>query len=210
MQGQGGPKAGPPAQEHRLMVATGDTHHNEALLVERCLGGDTRAFEALAERYYRPVSAFLYKRLQQIDLVEDLTQETFLQAFRSLRTGARPQYFSSWLFGIAHNVSGKWLRRRRPVLFDPADPPDTPAVAGDLTIREEREEQQKQLALLDAGLASLPEDVRRVVEMKHRHGRTCEQIATDLGRPVGTIKSLLSRAYRNLRDRLRRAGEDGP
>jgi RNA polymerase sigma-70 factor (ECF subfamily) len=192
------------------MIAADDTQQEEALLVQRCLGGDTRAFEALAERYYRAVSAFLFRRVDRFDVVEDLAQETFLQAFRSLQTGQRPQHFSSWLFGIAHNISGKWLRRRRPVLFDPADPPRTLTVAPELAIHEELEEQQKRLALLDVGLASLPEEIRQVLHLKHTDGRTCEQIARDLGRPVGTIKSLLSRAYRTLRDRLRPAGEDRP
>jgi RNA polymerase sigma-70 factor, ECF subfamily len=191
-------------------MSSGDSRWDETQLVQRCLAGDTGAFQSLTERYYRPVSSFLYKRLQRVDVVEDLAQETFLEAFRSLKTGQRPLHFSSWLFGIAHNVCGKWLRRKRPVLFDPAQPPDLVASDPEFVALEELEEQQKRLAELDAGLASLPEEIRQLLDMKHKHGRTCEQIAGDLGRPVGTIKSLLSRAYKTLRERLRPAGEDRP
>jgi RNA polymerase sigma-70 factor (ECF subfamily) len=186
-----------------------DSRWDDSLLVQRCLSGDGGAFQSLAERYYRPISSFLYKRLQRIDVVEDLAQETFLEAFRSLKTGQRPLHFSSWLFGIAHNLCGKWLRRKRPVLFDPAEAPEVAAGEPEFAAQEELEEQQKRLAELDAGLTSLPDEVRRVLEMKHKHGRTCDQIAADLGRPSGTIKSLLSRAYKALRDRLRPNGEDG-
>jgi RNA polymerase sigma-70 factor (ECF subfamily) len=182
---------------------------DERDLVERSLQGDAAAFGALAGHYYRPVGAFLLKRLGRADLVEDLVQETFLEAFRALRAGRRPEHFSSWLFGIAHNRCGKYLRRKRPVLFGD-DPPVEAAVPDELDARAELEEQEKLLRSLDAGLADLPEETRRLLQLKHQHGKTCEQIATELGRPVGTVKSLLSRTYKVLRARLGFAGEDGP
>jgi RNA polymerase sigma-70 factor (ECF subfamily) len=180
----------------------------EVDLVRRSTGGDAGAFQALAQRYYRPVAAFLLRRLGRPDVVEDLTQETFLEAFRALGEGARPERFSSWLFGIAANRAGKWLRRRRPVLFDPAAPPEQPAVEPELAALEEQEETKHLLELLDRELAGLPDQTRRLLHMKHQRGLTCEQIAAELGRPAGTVKSLLSRTYRLLRDRLRPAGED--
>jgi RNA polymerase sigma-70 factor (ECF subfamily) len=182
----------------------------ERELVERSLRGDAEAFSTLAGRYYRPVGAFLLKRVGRSDVVEDLAQETFLEAFRSLRDGRRPETFSSWLFGIAANCAGKWLRRKKPVLFDPSAPPTTPATPPELDARAELEEQQKRLAALDAGLAHLPDDLRQLLDMKHRRGLTCEQIAAELGRPTGTITSLLSRTYKLLRERLTPAGSDGP
>jgi RNA polymerase sigma-70 factor (ECF subfamily) len=174
----------------------------EADLVARCLAGDTGAFEALATRYYRPVAAFLLRRVGRPDVVEDLAQETFLEAFRALRDGRRPDNFVSWLFGIAHNRAGKYLRRRKPTLFDPDAPPELPVVLPEQALHDELEEQRHRLAALDGALAHLPPEARQILEMKHQGGLTCEQIATALGRPVGTIKSLLSRTYRALRERL--------
>jgi RNA polymerase sigma-70 factor (ECF subfamily) len=180
----------------------------DAELVGRCLGGDGEAFQALAVRYYRPVAAFLYKRLQRPDLVEDLVQETFLEAYRSLRAGRRPEHFSAWLFTIAGHCCGKWLRRRRPRLFAADEPPEELAAPPVGDVLEEMEEQQKLLADLEAGLAELPAETRHLLEMKHQQGKTCEQIAGELGRPVGTIKSLLARTYKALRMRLRPGGGD--
>src|SRR5262245_41886901 len=57
----------------------------DAELVLLCVRGDQEAFQQLTVRYYRPVCGFLFKRLGQCDLVEDLAQETFLEAFRVLR-----------------------------------------------------------------------------------------------------------------------------
>jgi RNA polymerase sigma-70 factor (ECF subfamily) len=184
-----------------------DARGEDGALVDRAMKGDAEAFRRLTERYYRPVSGFILKRVRRPDLVEDLAQETFLEAYRSLKAGRRPEYFSSWLFGIAHNCCGKWLRRKRPVLFDPSAAPEEVASPSETDMIEEQEEQAKRIAQLEAGLASLPEETRRLLELKHRGDKTCEQIADELGKPVGTIKSLLSRTYKLLRARLAHSGE---
>jgi RNA polymerase sigma-70 factor, ECF subfamily len=172
-------------------------------LVEQTLQGLTAGFHQLTLRYYRPVGGFIFKRLGKADLVEDLVQETFLEAFQALKAGQKPRRFSSWLFGIAHNRCGKWLRRKRPALFDPHEAPDTQAAPSDQALLEEMEEQQELLAQIDRQLQDLPEDVRRLLEMKHKGGQTCEEIAAATGKPVGTVKSLLARTYKLLRDALR-------
>src|SRR5437867_7236640 len=61
--------------------------------------GVTDAFHRLTERYYRPVGGFIFKRVGRPDLVEDLVQETFLEAFQALKRRRVPVRFSSWLFG---------------------------------------------------------------------------------------------------------------
>jgi RNA polymerase sigma factor (sigma-70 family) len=182
----------------------------DAALVAASLRGERGPFEELARRYYRPVCAFLWKRVRRPELVEDLAQETFLEAYRSLGTLGRPEQFAGWLFGIARNRCGKWLRRPRLALFSPAEGPEPAADDAAMTALEELEEQRQQLARLERELAGLPEETRRLLELKHRHGKTCEEIATELRRPVGTIKSLLSRTYKALRARLDPSGEDTP
>lgn len=177
----------------------------DAGLVRRCSAGSKEAFAELTERYYRPVCAFLWKRLPRADLVEDLAQETFLEAFRALKNLSRPEQFSTWLFGIARNRCGKWLRRPQPVLFTASDPPDVAAVPF-VSWQEELEEQQKLMDKLETGLAGLDQETRALLDLKHRQGKTCAQIAANLGRPVGTIKSLLSRAYKTLRARMNLEG----
>jgi RNA polymerase sigma-70 factor (ECF subfamily) len=177
-------------------------------LVRQTLNGVIAAFEQLAVRYYRPVGGFILKRVGRPDVVEDLVQETFLEAFQALKAGRGPQHFTSWLFGIAHNRCGKWLRRKRPALFDPAAAPETSARPSDQQLLEEVEEQQKQFAELEAQLQSLPPDTRALLEWKHRNNMTCEQIAVKTGKPVGTVKSLLARTYKSLRVALtRKSGE---
>src|SRR6266545_4815203 len=127
------------------------TAQTDADLASRCAHGERSAFHTLTVRYYRAVCAFLYKRLQQPDLVEDLAQETFLEAYRALCDGRPPTHFSSWLFGIAVNRCGKWLRRKRPTLFPATEPPDIASVPF-VSVAEELEEQERVLASLEDGL----------------------------------------------------------
>ncbi|HYT89448.1 MAG TPA: RNA polymerase sigma factor [Gemmataceae bacterium] len=190
-----------------VMPSGQEVQRTDAELVALCTHGNPDAFHTLTVRYYRAVCGFLYKKLQRPDLVEDLAQETFLEAYRGLKDGSEPHHFSSWLFGIAVNRCGKWLRRKRPALFDATEPPDTASVPF-VSPQEELEEQRKLFAGLEAGLASLPEEIRTLLHMKHHQSKTCEQIAAELGQPVGTIKSQLSRTYKALRARLSRPGDD--
>jgi RNA polymerase sigma-70 factor (ECF subfamily) len=179
-------------------------------LARQASQGDTEAFHALTDRYYRAIGAFLLRRMGDASSVEDVAQETFLEAFRSLKVGRLPERWSSWLFGIAHNCLGKWLRRRKVLTFGADTPAEEIAAPDAGSPVEEAEETAHQLAALEKELATLDLDTRRLLELKHREGLTCEQIAERLGRPVGTIKSLLSRTYKLLRERLAPLREDGP
>ena len=179
----------------------------DQLLVGRCLSGDREAFALLTERYYRPISGFLYRRVQRADVVEDLAQETFLEALRSLRQGKRPEQFGGWLFAIARHRVGKWLRRKQPTIFDPAAPPVDLGVESDQDALEQQEEQENLLAHLEEELARLPEETQRLLEKKHRQGKTFQELAAEEGRPVGTLKSLLARAYQGLRLALQAKGD---
>jgi RNA polymerase sigma-70 factor (ECF subfamily) len=179
-----------------------DPTASDAELVQQTMQGTTAAFHRLTDRYYRPIGAFLLKRVGRPDLVEDLVQETFLEAFQALRAGRSPQNFSSWLFGIAHHRAGKWLRRKRPVLFAPDQAPDLAAGPSEQALWEELEEQQQEMARLQTELQKLPEETQRLLHWKHQDGKTCAEIAAATGRPVGTIKSLLARTYQGLRQAL--------
>jgi RNA polymerase sigma-70 factor, ECF subfamily len=185
-----------------------DPSTNDDELVELTLRGSAEAFDQLVVRYYRPVGGFIFKRVGRADLVEDLAQETFLEAFQALKSGRRPQHFSSWLFGIAHHRCGKWLRRKRPVLFAPDQAPELAVVPSEQELREELEEQEKHMTQLREHLERLPAPTRRLLELKHQDGKTCAEIAAATGQPVGTVKSLLARTYQRLRESLRPASED--
>src|ERR1700704_3325468 len=86
--------------------------NSSADLVARACRGDQEAFRLIFERYSRPVISFIYDLVGDRGLAEELTQETFVRAFRSLHTLREETKLSTWLFGIAKNVAREALRTR--------------------------------------------------------------------------------------------------
>jgi len=158
-------------------------------------GRQPNALQALVEQYSSALWPYCYGRLRDRHLAEDAVQETFLRAHRAWRN-APPDDPAGWLFGTARRCCQEIARRRR----RPADRADVlqaepAAVEPDRTDRLEEE------------LVGLPDTERSLVYLKHFAGLTCREIAERLGKPVGTVTWLLSRAYRKLRDRLKQESD---
>ena len=85
----------------------------DASLVERARGGDRAAFAALVERYQQPLGSYLWRLTRDRELAADLTQETFLRAYRSIAATPTPMLVRPWLYRIATNLATDEFRRRR-------------------------------------------------------------------------------------------------
>jgi RNA polymerase sigma-70 factor (ECF subfamily) len=154
---------------------------------------DRDAFAPIYDRYLDPIYRYCYRRLREREAAEEATSQTFVQALAALpsyRGGA----VAGWLFAIAHRIVLNEVNRRRPGLpldnaievIDPAPTPEEIALAG------ERD------AAVRAMLAGLPDDQRRVLELRLL-GLTGEEIARSLGRSVAAVKMLQLRAMTRLR-----------
>ena len=158
--------------------------------------GDPQAFAALYDRYFDPVYRYCYHRLGTREAAEDATSQVFLRVMTALPRYREGGAFRSWLFTIAHNVV---VDRARAFAHEPleaaaahADPtplPEDQAVVAD---------EQRRLA---AGVAALPPDQRRVIELRLA-GLTGPEIARVLGRSHAAVKMLQLRAVDRLRDRI--------
>jgi RNA polymerase sigma factor (sigma-70 family) len=80
-------------------------------LVAACLAGDQQACTGLVETYVRMVGTVIWRATGQRDVIEDLTQETFLRTFRALEYFDSRARLSTWIYTIAHNVAIDYLRR---------------------------------------------------------------------------------------------------
>jgi RNA polymerase sigma-70 factor (ECF subfamily) len=128
--------------------------------------------------------------------VEDVLQETFIQAHRRLETLRDPARFGAWIYRIAMRICRG--RRADPVL------PATDATAATADADPVRAHDAAETrAHVRAAVASLPDDYRTAVVLRHFDGMTCNQIAQHLGEPVGTVWTRLHRANALLRQRLR-------
>jgi RNA polymerase sigma-70 factor (ECF subfamily) len=176
----------------------------EAELVERARR-DPAAFAALYEAHYHSILNYLYRRTLSVTAAEELTSNTFFKALRGL-PGFHPRptaRFRSWLYRIATNEArmywrGRKVRRETPLCADENELPRigfAPSAADPL---EAVREKQKQFALLHQALGRLPERYQAVLTLRYFEAIGHEQIAEILGKPVGTVKSLVHRGLARL------------
>jgi RNA polymerase sigma-70 factor, ECF subfamily len=155
---------------------------------------DSRCFADLYERYFNRIYAFALTRTGDRVAAEDVTAETFRQAFGSLSQFKwRGVPFSAWLFRIAANAAA---RHRKLVAHSSAldELSDTPARCWDDPLVEVEERTQ----LFDL-VKRLPRDQRQVIVMRFAQEKTTREVAQALGRSEGAVKQLQFRALRNLR-----------
>lgn len=177
--------------------------NSSADLVARASRGDQEAFRLIFERYSRPVISFIYDMVSDRALAEELTQETFVRAFRSLEGLREETRFSTWLFGIAKNVARESLRARvrdsRRVDLDDQSVLDLsdrePVPVNQLLNKELNELIQRSLALLD-------EDKRLVFTLKVFQQCSYEEIASITGFSIPKLKTDLHRARSEMRRRI--------
>ncbi|MBC7437974.1 MAG: sigma-70 family RNA polymerase sigma factor, partial [Bdellovibrionales bacterium] len=93
---------------------------SDLLLVERTVAGDQRAFELLVIKYRRRIERLIGRMVRDVDLVEDIAQETFIRAYRALAQFRGEAQFYTWLYRIAVNTAKKALvdLKRNPVISD--------------------------------------------------------------------------------------------
>ena len=179
-------------------------------LVEACLAGDQQACTALVETYVRMVGTLIWRATGQRDVIEDLTQETFLRTFRALEYFDSRARLSTWIYTIAHNVAIDHLRRTARASVDSLtwrddegqeEPQERELVSTSLDPEALLSREQSERLVHD-GLAQLPVKYRLPVVYAAIDGLDYPSIAAMLGVPLGTVKSHLRRGMARLRQRL--------
>lgn len=177
---------------------------SDALLVQRTVAGDQRAFELLVIKYQRRVERLIGRMVRDVDLVEDIAQETFIRAYRALHQFRGDAQFYTWLYRIAINTAKKFLLelKRDPTISDSAFAPKDD---DDETFRPKSEPSTDEtpesiLAATEIGqavsqaLVDLPEDLRQAITLREMDGLSYEDIALVMACPIGTVRSRIFRA----------------
>lgn len=177
---------------------------SDLLLVERTLAGDARAFELLVIKYQRRIQRLIARMVRDVDLVEDIAQETFIRAYRALHQFRGDAQFYTWLYRIAVNTAKKFLLelKRNPLITESAlkmeDDEDETSRPKNELIQEETPESllaaREIAAMVNTALQALPEDLRQAVTLREIEGLTYEEIAQVMDCPIGTVRSRIFRA----------------
>lgn len=176
------------------------TADRDASLVQRCLDGDGRAFEALVRAYEKVLFNVALRMTNDREDARDITQTVFLKAWRHLGTYDRRHKFFSWIYRILMNETLNALARRRP-----SEPLDERLVAREPSPDERAHELQMREHVHGALMTLTPED-RELVVLRHLLHHGYEEIAELKGIPAKTVKSRLYTARQRLCHALRARG----
>ncbi|MCZ7555285.1 MAG: sigma-70 family RNA polymerase sigma factor [Bacteroidia bacterium] len=175
---------------------------SDDLLVTRFQGGDHDAFRHIMDRHCERIRNLIFTMFNSRDMVDDLTQEVFIKAYRALPGFRFDASVHTWLYRIAVNHCRDEMRRRkiRKVfsLQRMMDAGDTEIERVTAVHQDEHETQE----FIQAGLQRLPEKYRLPVILKDVEGRTYEEIADIMKCELGTVKSRLARGRGMLREYL--------
>lgn len=185
---------------------------DDAILVERCLRGDERAFEELLKKYRNPVYSICFRMVKNHSDAEDLAQDVFIRTFNVLDK-YNPSYpFSSWLYRITSNLCIDFIRRRKGGIVSIDEP--VPGSEGEMprqiaaeTVDPDREmENREMMEVLEQAIAELPEHYRIIVILRHQEQLSYEEISDNLGIPLGTVKARIHRARNMIKEIFMKRG----
>jgi RNA polymerase sigma-70 factor (ECF subfamily) len=182
--------------ESRLAIADLRKAADTLVIALACAGDDSAFAEVLRRRQAR-VRSFMYHLCRHPALSDDLTQQVFLTAWRSLGQLRSAVAFDGWLKRIMVSVWLKEVRRNKLASVSDVDPADFPVQDNSTTARMD----------LDAALATLPPEKRLCVVLAYDQGLSHPEIVKLTGLPLGTVKSHITRAAKRLREILADYGE---
>jgi RNA polymerase sigma-70 factor (ECF subfamily) len=188
------------ARTDSRMTPAGSAPKDDAELVAQCRAGETAAFDVLVERHRRQVYQLCYRFAGNHEDASDLTQDTFLRAYRALGTFKGHSAFGTWLYRVAVNVclnrkAGKRLPTESIDEREFTDRNGEPA--------DRRVIRRETAAVVRAAISQLPEKQRATMILRMYQELPHEEIASILGSSVGAVKANLFHALANLKKQLR-------
>jgi RNA polymerase sigma-70 factor (ECF subfamily) len=185
----------------------------DVALMLRVKNGDSEAFAELVEKYKQPVMNLVYRIIRDATEAEDLTQNVFIQVYKSAHRYEVSAKFSTWLFTIARNLCLNEIRRRSrhpadslEAVFPGSEQDDVPArqfedpklrSAPDSLLQQELEQKIEQV------LSELPENQRTAIQLCRQDDLSYEDIASVIGCSLSATKSLIHRGRETLKEKLK-------
>ena len=171
---------------------------NDTALITQAKNGDVQAIGALYDQYHALIFRYIWSRIPERQLAEDLTGETFMRMVKNLSAyEIRNVPFSAWLYQIARNLIIDHHRQKRNFMSIPLD--DTDKMQSKEHPPDTIVEKQMDIERLREALTKLHENQREVVILRFLVGLPLQEVALTLNRSVASVKSLQHRGLHTLR-----------
>jgi len=178
---------------------------DDVQLIRSVLSGDDAAFSTLVQKYRKSVHALAWRKIGDFHHAEEITQDTFLQAYKKLSTLKDPNQFAGWLYVIANQRCINWMRKKKPALQSlegtRADEVAQYSYSHYVSTERETEAAERRSEIVKRLLAKLPESERTVMTLYYLGEMNAKEIGKFLGVSVKTIHSRLHRARKRLQEK---------
>ena len=176
---------------------------DEKQLITRTQAGDTQAFNPLVIKYQSRIYTHILGRVKNREAAKDLTQETWLKAFRGIHTFRSNSAFSSWLYRIAENVCIDFFRKQKTEHdIAPLHTVNERRILETYPDPSQNIETQERKQVLRTAIQHLTPMRKKVFLLRYVQELPIKKIATLINRSEGTVKTHLSKAHHQLRDLL--------
>ena len=176
--------------------------NDDAQLIQRTLAGDQSAFNTLVQKYQKPVHAFVWRKIGDYHIAEEITQDIFLRVYQRLNTLKNQNSFAGWLYVIAARYCFAWFEKKRIPMASldamPTEELEDLAYTQYHTHQQEEFVSERQREVVNNLLQKLPVSERAAVTLHYLDNKSCEDISEVLGVSPNTVKSRLHRARKRL------------
>ena len=177
---------------------------DDVQLIYNILSGDEKAFSILVQKYQKSVHALVWRKIGDFHHAEEITQDTFLQAYKKLPTLKDPHQFAGWLYVIANRFCIDWMRKKKLRVQSIEDTPmaeiEKSSYTHHLLEQRQTETAEHRREIVKKLLARLPESERTVVTLYYLSEMKVKEISKFLGVSVSTINTRLHRARKRLQE----------
>lgn len=175
---------------------------HESDIILRAVKGDERACETLLNSYKGRIFSYVYRTIRNYHDAEDVTLDTFVKCFKSLKNFDTKRPFATWLYTIAHNLTIDFLRKNKKH-YEQIDerPIEEVEIADEKSSRPAWDYDIRQkLNKVEQALGQLPPIDREIIILFHREEKSYQEISSILNIPETTIKTRLHRARLKLKE----------
>ena len=182
-------------------------------LIEKSIAGREDGFEEIVRRYQRPITAYVYRMLNNYDASLDVTQEVFIKVYNSLARYSSEYKFSTWLYRIAHNAAIDYMRKnsvsQQSIEAENADGTYQLQIESPNPTPEQERERSEWRREIETVVQCLPAIYRELISLRHAQDLSYDEIAEITGLPLGTVKNRLFRAREMMRETFAARGFKG-